>query len=190
MTKQRTLLIGASGMLSAMATTLAARGDDLVLFARDEARLARLANQAEELPGTLQWSSLDYRDDELLRATTQEWIESLGAFDRVVAWVHASAPAAPTSIARLCAVANASVEFLHVLGSSSADPSRPSTNTREVIEAMGIDYREAILGFIVEGKGRSRWLTHAEISQGVLDALDSPAPRTIIGQVEPWSQRP
>lgn len=52
-----------------------------------------------------------------------------------------------------------------------------------------IRYREIILGFVLEGD-RSRWLTDAEISAGVLAAVDADQPRYIVGTVRPWHLRP
>jgi hypothetical protein len=46
-----------------------------------------------------------------------------------------------------------------------------------------------ILGFVLEG-GHSRWLRNAEISQGVLQAIDTDAKRFVVGTIEPWSARP
>lgn len=188
--RRKILFVGASGMLSDAAVTLAARGDELVIFARNEAKLTALVDRTQSLPGSIHWSSLDYRDVDLLRSTTRQWINALGAFDCVIAWIHSTAPAAPMLIARLCVAANARLDFLHVLGSSHVDPSKTRADTRGAFDAMGITYREAILGFITERGGRSRWLTHSEISDGVIAALDSTAPKTIIGQVEPWELRP
>ena len=52
-----------------------------------------------------------------------------------------------------------------------------------------LHYRRVILGFVVEG-GKSRWLTHEEISGGVIEAVQKDAERYIVGTVEPWSMRP
>jgi hypothetical protein len=46
-----------------------------------------------------------------------------------------------------------------------------------------------VLGFVVEN-GQARWLTDAEISIGVGQALESEAAVTIVGTVTPWSARP
>lgn len=70
-----------------------------------------------------------------------------------------------------------------------ADPSNNNASMRDDIEQPGVEYREAILGFVREGHS-SRWLTHSEISAGVLAAVDSARPRTVVGVVEPWSERP
>src|SRR5690606_3732421 len=50
-------------------------------------------------------------------------------------------------------------------------------------------YREVIRGFVIDA-GRSRWLTHREISQGVLEAIRADRPRSIVGTVTPWPARP
>ena len=36
----------------------------------------------------------------------------------------------------------------------------------------------------------TRWLTHAEISSGVLNAITLGTPRHIVGMIRPWNQRP
>jgi hypothetical protein len=51
-------------------------------------------------------------------------------------------------------------------------------------------YRIVVLGFVVEPGGRSRWLTHDEISAGAAEALAGARPLSIIGAVTPWSARP
>jgi hypothetical protein len=79
--------------------------------------------------------------------------------------------------------------YCAVLGSASADPARPErlAEWRSLIPAPKL--RLAVLGFVVEN-GQSRWLTDAEISDGVGRALESDDPVTIVGTVTPWSARP
>ncbi len=69
---------------------------------------------------------------------------------------------------------------------------------------IGCSYHEVILGFIneqppaaaIKGYGltasahKTRWLTWEEISAGVLLAITTRKPRSIVGTVEPWSLRP
>ena len=57
------------------------------------------------------------------------------------------------------------------------------------VEGLPIDYQSVLLGFVVETP-KSRWLTNAEISNGVFAAIASEAPHTVIGTVEPWSAKP
>ncbi|HSY87570.1 MAG TPA: hypothetical protein VLA85_13465 [Verrucomicrobiae bacterium] len=53
-----------------------------------------------------------------------------------------------------------------------------------------LDYRIVVLGFVIEPDGRSRWLTHDEISAGTVKSLAGATPLSIIGAVTPWSARP
>ena len=80
---------------------------------------------------------------------------------------------------------------MQVLGSAHADPAHPErvAEMAEAAEGLPIDYQAVVLGFVIEG-GKSRWLTNAEISAGVLAALESGAPFRIVGTVEPWSAKP
>lgn len=59
------------------------------------------------------------------------------------------------------------------------------------IEAPQVAYHIVVLGF-VRGTypAPARWLTHAEICDGILGALRSRAPLTIVGTVRPWDERP
>ncbi|WP_277674545.1 hypothetical protein [Piscibacillus halophilus] len=50
-------------------------------------------------------------------------------------------------------------------------------------------YHQVQLGFILE-TGYSRWLTNQEISKGVIEAFKLKQPTYIVGQLEPWDQRP
>jgi hypothetical protein len=79
-----------------------------------------------------------------------------------------------------------------VLGSATGDPSHPDRLLTAAAVTDGLPdcgLRQVILGFRVEG-GRSRWLTDAEISEGVLQAVRTDADLAIVGQVEPWPARP
>lgn len=49
--------------------------------------------------------------------------------------------------------------------------------------------RKVILGYTREA-GVSRWLSHTEISDGVLGALDRPEALHVIGQIDPWVTPP
>ena len=62
---------------------------------------------------------------------------------------------------------------------------------RPALEALppNVAYRQVILGFQIEGE-RSRWLTHGEISQGVLQAIADDAEYHVVGVVRPWERRP
>ncbi|MED4701280.1 hypothetical protein P9436_19755 [Lysinibacillus capsici] len=39
-------------------------------------------------------------------------------------------------------------------------------------------------------EGHARWLTHEEISQGVIVAIQQDPPIHIVGTLQPWAKRP
>lgn len=50
-------------------------------------------------------------------------------------------------------------------------------------------YRQIQLGFVTDYNS-SRWLTHAETSSGVIEAIKTDSLTYIIGVTEPWEKRP
>jgi len=77
-----------------------------------------------------------------------------------------------------------------VLSSSHADPGKDnSPGLAKFADFADINYHEVILGFITD-TGYSRWLSHAEISAGVLTAISKKQKRFVVGTVEPWSAQP
>ena len=160
----RTLVVGGTGMLAGLVTALANDGDDVTVLAR----------QGWKGRGPVQSIMVDYRNTKLLTLA----LDHNGLFDRMVAWIHSDAPGALV-ILRQCVTG----DVLHVLGSAAADPSFP------VHAPAAGEPREVFLGFVREGV-HSRWLTDAEISVGVLQALRGGEPRSVVGTVTPWSERP
>ncbi len=75
--------------------------------------------------------------------------------DKVVCWIHSSAPEAFDQVCKRFP----DTDILKV-GSSSTSPNESSTKK----------HRTVILGAIPGGE-TSRWLTHEEISSGVIDAV-------------------
>lgn len=79
-----------------------------------------------------------------------------------------------------------------MLGSRVADPEHPERLgvAASVTEGLAdCELRQVVLGFKVETEG-ARWLTHEEISDGVLAAIRGDFVFSVIGQTEPWSLKP
>lgn len=76
-------------------------------------------------------------------------------------------------------------ELYHVLGSSK--------NLDEIDKSIDISakclYHQVQLGFILYGN-RSRWLTHDEISNGVITCIQNKLKKFVVGTLEPWDKRP
>ena len=114
-------------------------------------------------------------------------LDAAGPIDLAVAWFHTLKIAAPRRLAE-----RVDGRLFQVLGSATGDPAHPERLASAAAVAEGLPacrLRQVVLGFRVEG-GRSRWLTDAEISGGVLDAVRADRAFSVVGQVEPWTARP
>lgn len=167
----KTLVVGGTGMLLGLVRELLAAGDEVWTLARHAPDMTH---------PRLHPLMVNYRDSDALRRV----LTPLAPFDRAVVWIHSTAPEAPFVVAG--AVRG---PFFHVLGSAAADPSRPDDGRRTRFAAQGTDHREIVLGFVREG-ARSRWLTDAEISAGVWEAVRGDLRRAVVGTVTPWEARP
>lgn len=168
------LVVGGTGMLTGLVEALAGDGG----------RLSLLSRHASQHPGGL---DCDYHDDAAFRRALADAMARNGPIELAVAWFHTLKIAAPRLLAE-----QVSGRMFQVLGSGVADPAHPHRLATAAAVADGLvdcRLRQVVLGFRVTD-ARSRWLTNEEISAGVLDAVRSDRPMTVIGQVEPWSARP
>ena len=179
------LVVGGSGMLAGLCVELAQAGRRVSVIARGKQPLAAIAART---PGILPIAA-DYTDAVGLEQALRQAIGANGPIERAVCWIHDSAPAAPLAIAR-----HVQRLYCHVMGSAVANPAAPDEVTRwqrDFASLPHLEYRIAVLGFVRHSaRGRSRWLTDEEISSGVARALAEGGPVSIVGVVEPWSQRP
>ena len=171
-----TLVVGGTGMLSGLCEALAGDGGRLSL-------LSRQASRASGADGF----DCDYHDAASFSAALDAAVARSGPINLAVAWFHTLKIEAPRLLAE-----RVEGRLFQVLGSAVGDPSHPDRlkTARKVAEDLpACALRQVLLGFKVEGAA-SRWLTHEEISDGVLDAVRTDRPLTIIGQTEPWSAKP
>lgn len=175
MTTRRALVLGGTGMLAGVATALLDDGWLVVLPSRRRPATAT----GNGHPAT--WVKADWTDPSALASTASD---ALGRpADLLVAWVHRGVR---VSVLRAVAPLLADgAPVVEVHGSASAnplggcpDPVLPGHPTQQVV-----------LGF-VRHAGRTRWLTHEEISAGVLDgvqrALDGKPPHVHqVGEFRP-----
>ena len=175
---RRALIVGGSGMLAGLCRSLLEDGAQVAVLARSEAGIRAVAPDVDPIV-------CDYNDSAALTA-------ALAARqpppDLLIAWDHGRAPDLRRALAEHV---RSGGRFVQVLGSAHGDPSHPERLAEMARAARGlpIDYQAVVLGFVVES-GKSRWLTNAEISGGVLAAIQSGEALRIVGTVEPWSSRP
>jgi hypothetical protein len=133
---------------------------------------------------------VDYNNYEMLRERIASAIDSFGNIDTSIHWIHSTAPEAPYVIAEIQNEQNIKSKFFHVLGCEYANPFEKNLNIETTFERfVNIIYKKIILGFVNEDDS-SRWLNNYEISNGVIDAVAKDRDASIIGTVEPWSNRP
>jgi hypothetical protein len=177
------LVVGGTGMLRAATLGLAIRAEYVSVLARGEDRLAEMAEAGEHLPGTVMPWAADYRNDPSLATTVTSAQEAFGPVDTVVAWIHADAQNAPVLLARLVGANGRAFRWFDVVGSGDPDSrTRADVRREELTAVRKLIYHRVVLGRMPEGDG-ARWLTHAEIARGVLDAIDAAEPEALVGEI-------
>lgn len=180
-------------MLSGVVGGLVADGWRTAVVARSGAALRALAGRGAR-PGEVLTLPADYSDPERFSAALQRVRHEVGPFRLAVLWVHS-----PSREVALPVVAEALADdavVVDVRSSAAADPTRDQPSPPSVLAAAPRDYRPVVLGF-ADGPAGPRWLTHQEISDGVLAATRAPAPPAApdewgwtVGRVRPWHDRP
>jgi NAD(P)-dependent dehydrogenase (short-subunit alcohol dehydrogenase family) len=176
------LVIGGSGMLAEASLWLAGRHGRVTVIGRNRDKLNRLAARDARIHPV----SADYYREDAFRVALRASLDEHGPWSLVVAWIHSQEERVLAMVSEeRKRVADSPWSLFHVLGSSS----NLDEIERDMIDLDGCDYHQVQLGFVIEG-GRSRWLTHAEISGGVIHAIRTGAKRHLVGTLTPWSMRP
>jgi len=177
------LVVGGTGMLRAATLGLAIRADYVSVLARGETRLADLAEAAAHLPGAVMPWVADYRNDPSLATTVTSAQEAFGPVDAVVAWINSDAENAPVLVARLIGANGRTFRWFDVAGSGDPDSAERADARRDELGAVTkLLYHRIVLGRMRDGNG-FRWLTHDEVSRGVLDAIDAARPEALVGEI-------
>lgn len=177
-------------MLAAVCLELARRGHAVSVVARRRDRLEELARRSAGLQGRIHGVPADYRRSTALRAVLSEAQLNRRPFETALCWIHAVAPEAPYVVAECIQRETETRRYFYIRGTVHANPRAGSSERRaRVTRLPGVLYREIALGFVLEG-ATSRWLTNAEISAGVLEAVDEDAEYSVVGTIEPWDRRP
>ncbi|MFS0554453.1 short-chain dehydrogenase [Brevibacillus sp. 179-C9.3 HS] len=179
---QEALVIGASGMLTAVSWWLACQGYQVTVIGRDQDKLQRVRDDSPR-PASIHLLPQDYHQTDSLRQAMADLVKKRGSMDVVVAWIHSTAPDALPVVVEELSRPEKRWQLLHVCGSGAwkNPPTVPSSDV--------CTYHRVILGFRSEGD-HARWLTNNEIAAGVIEALQKNEQLYIVGQVEPWDKRP
>jgi NAD(P)-dependent dehydrogenase (short-subunit alcohol dehydrogenase family) len=178
------LVIGGTGMLSKVTLWFVKEGYHVSVIGRNPKRMEQLISDAKD-ESLVTPLLVDYRLDDELKNQIKMAIKKNGEIDIVVAWIHSVGKNVLNIISEEISRSNHYWKLFHILGSSS--------NLEDVRKKINLSvnclYRQVQLGFIIEGT-TSRWLTHEEISKGIIDSIKNDKVTNLIGVLEPWHMRP
>lgn len=153
------LVVGGTGMLAGVVDRLVAEGHRVLLPSR---------HPGEGRPGVVPFAA-DWSDPAALRDAITAHV--IGDLDRVVVWCHR--PYRPDVIAVLAPLLESSRSpVVEVWGSTALTDLWDHRPDSTAIHVM--------LGHRQLDDGTSRWLTHEEISDGVIEALQRPSGSTVV----------
>ena len=170
------LVIGGTGMLSKAVVCLAEAGHQVSVIGRTKEKFQDLLT---ETPHNVYPLLADYHTERVFGVVEQA-MEDREFFDLIISWMPNYA-----ALERICQLNNRAQHFrlVHVKGSRRYFGDEPLAIPSNCF------YQEVFLGYMAD-RDTTRWLTHDEISDGVLRAAKSGSPREIIGQIEPYEERP
>jgi len=172
------LVVGGSGMLLDVSKWLMNNGYHVSIIGRSQEKMNKLiVTNTEHLFTPI---LVDYNNDIELNEKMTNLINKNGKIDLLVSWIHSYAEGALKTIVKHNSVNNDNWTLLQVLGSKA----NLSEEEKKINLQTNCTYRTVQLGFIIENN-HSRWLTHDEISEGVIKAINTVIPRTTIGVTEP-----
>lgn len=183
------LVIGGTGMLRGVCLHLAASGYVVSVLARGSGRLKELIRLAGPHGQSIVPIEQDYREITAFRRSLHEANSKNGPIRLCVGWISSDAVETHETTADALGSLSSWKSYLEVRGSSWAKPAGPVPGWEaRFLRYSHLRYRVVTLGFMMSD-GRARWLTHDEISDGVIRAIDGDTSGTV-GIVRPWSARP
>lgn len=175
--QKHALVIGGTGMLRNVSIYLAERNYTVSVVGRTAGKLKEVMESSP--PDTIFPIQIDYYSDSFLEEIKMA-IEKRGPFHLIVSWTPNY-----QVVEQVCSMNENDNLFrlIHIKGSRRYFRDElvniPFSCIREVV----------YLGYIQE-KTMSRWLTHEEISGGVIAQIESGGIGRIVGQLHPYDSRP
>lgn len=164
-------------MLRSASVRLASISDYVTVIGRNSHRLAAMTAACSNIIGI----SVDYHNTEAFIEKLKQSRSKYGPSDLGVCWIHETAPDAAIHFAAQVGTPETPARFIQVLGSAAMKPTADDVARRDAIARMkNINYCEVLLGCVHEGTS-FRWLTHQEISDGVIDAINLDVTRLVVG---------
>ena len=127
---------------------------------------------------------VDYTNTKELAEQLHYIQQKNGPIHLVVAWIHSTGQQVIPCLLEFLPQSEP-WKLFQVNGSSS--------NLQEIKAKTAVpanaSFHQVLLGFKIES-GKSRWLTHDEISDGVIEVIRENKSQLVIGTITPWEKRP
>ncbi|HZH58013.1 MAG TPA: short-chain dehydrogenase [Metabacillus sp.] len=159
------LVVGGSGMLSQVSIWLAQQHYRVYVIGRSVEKMNRLLRQADSYSQIIPIYA-DYTNDEQFVESIHSLLGKNSHIKLIVSWIHSTAPRALQTLINMVEEEEHPFHVYHVLGSKANLPEiKKNLHLSELCT-----YHQVQLGYIREGRSQ-RWLSHDEISQGVIDSI-------------------
>ena len=169
-------------MLAGASVALAARSEAMTSVARTRRSLAALDAAIADTVRVHHVLTLDWHEPDRFVGEIERHVATTKPPDLIVAWIHDDGRA--LRLAEALATPERPPTFVHVVGSASGDVGAVADGVRAGMGApeIAVRYRQVVLG-AHRTAGGMRWLTHDEISTGVLEAIEQGRDRFVVGVV-------
>lgn len=161
------LVVGGTGMLAKATRHLADHAAQLILVSRDSHAAAKRLGLSGANCISADWSSAP-----AFLAATQPAIDRFPP-DLIVLWMHQTGRGARLGLLDMVRSSNCRIVDIHGSGGGNVQD-RVAQRRLQAMQA-GCRYTAVVLGSVPERDGSARWLTHDEISLGVIQAIESPS---------------
>ncbi|MGD6855328.1 hypothetical protein [Bacillus infantis] len=180
--KKHALVIGGTGMLKRVIESLCKEGFHVSAMGRSHDHFAKMMVEIS-VPAGVSFIQADYYCPVQFQEGLIQAVRDRGMFDLAAVWMRSDASDSFQWLLQYIAKDDKFTELYEIKGShASREPFKG-------LDTSSLKWMRIILGFRFEGE-KARWLTHEEISEGVLKAVSLKASLFTAGVTEPWEKRP
>ena len=180
LTQKHALVIGGTGMLSAVSLWLAKMGYKVSVIGRSKQKHHELVKHADN-PTLINSLCLDYNNHSILENEVKNAIQLNGPISLVISWLP--------SMQLLDTVNRLVSQYIDDWKLYQVKGSRRYFIVDLLNVPQNCAHSSIYLGFILEGN-QSRWLTNAEMADGVIKSVQDERTESIIGTLHPYEKRP
>ncbi|MGD6877637.1 hypothetical protein [Bacillus infantis] len=180
--KKHALVIGGTGMLKRVIESLCKEGFHVSAMGRSHDHFAKMMEEISA-PAEVSFIQADYYNPVQFQEALIKAVRDRGMFDLAAVWMRSDASDSFQWLLQYIAKDDKFTELYEIKGShASREPFKG-------LDTSSLKWMRIILGFRFE-REKARWLTHEEISEGVLKAISLKASLFTAGVTEPWEKRP